>query len=88
MFRECPETASEAERDQSRETTVQILRKGRLLYEDPIPVELDGGTVYREYVVNEEEGSESDYNEFVWGKADFDTTQSGRGSAKKTSPKK
>lgn len=78
------------EREQTRESTVQILRKKRLLYEDPFPVELDGGTVYREYVINEREVSEEDYNEFVFGRAvaDLDNTHTADESGRKKSPKK
>lgn len=85
------EETTDAEREQqTRESTVQIFRKNQLLYEDPVPVELDGGTVYREYVINEREGSEDDYNEFVFGKAaaDPDNTQTVNESSRKKSPKK
>ena len=40
----------------TRESTVQIFRKNKLIYEDPIPVELDAGSIYREYIVNEQVG--------------------------------
>ena len=53
----------------TRESTVQIFRKNKLIYEDPIPVELDGGSIYREYIVNEQAGSDDDFNEFVFGRA-------------------
>jgi hypothetical protein len=78
-----------AERDQSRESIVQILRDRQLIHEDPIPVELDGAAVYREYVITEQDGSESDFNEFLRGKAaDLDNTQTANESGGKKSSKK
>lgn len=52
----------------TRESTVQIFRKNKLIYEDPIPVELDAGSIYREYIVNEQAGGDDDFNEFVFGR--------------------
>jgi len=60
----------------TRESTVQIFRKNKLIYEDPIPVELDGGSIYREYIVNEQAGSDEDFNEFVFGRGSDTSTDS------------
>lgn len=81
--------AEKAEKDEeASRSTVQILRKNTLLHEDPLPVIVDEGTVYREYVVGEKESSEDDLNEFVSGKAaDLDDTPSAE-SGRKKSPKK
>ena len=62
------ETATDAsKKEQTRVSTVQILRKRKLLYEDPIPLETDDGTVYREYIVSEDGSSEVDRNEYASG---------------------
>lgn len=53
----------------TRESAVQIFRKNKLIYDDPIPVELDAGSIYREYIVNEQAGSDDDFNEFVFRRA-------------------
>ena len=53
---------------QTEESTVQIFRKKKLLHEDPIPVDLSKGSVYREYVINEDESAAEDFSEFVWRK--------------------
>jgi hypothetical protein len=53
---------------QTEESTVQIFRNKKLLHEDPIPVDLSGGSIYREYVVNEGESAAEDFSEFVWRK--------------------
>ena len=40
--------------DETREESrVEILKKGKLLYEDPTALRLDEGSVYREYVISE-----------------------------------
>jgi hypothetical protein len=50
----------------SRESTIQILRKSHLLYEDPVEVDLAAGTVYREYLITGEEQSfDFDFDRFV-----------------------
>jgi hypothetical protein len=67
----------------TRESTVQIFRKNKLIYEDPIPLELDGGSIYREYIVNEQAGSDDDFNEFVFGKAAKSDTDSTKNSPNK-----
>jgi hypothetical protein len=65
---------ADSEKDATtRESTVQIFRKNKLIYDDPIPVELDAGSIYREYIVNEQAGSDDDFNEFVFGRAKTDT---------------
>ncbi len=61
------DTAAAAAQEKE-ESTVQIFRKKKLLHEDPIPVDLSGGTVYREYVINEDESAAEDFSEFVWRK--------------------
>lgn len=61
-------TATTDEQQQTRESTVQIFRKNKLIHEDPIPLQLDAGSIYREYIVDEQAGSDDDFNEFVWGK--------------------
>ncbi|HSE34284.1 MAG TPA: hypothetical protein VLA93_22110 [Pyrinomonadaceae bacterium] len=61
-------TENAAAEQQNEESTVQIFRKKKLLHEDPIPVDLSGGSVYREYVVNEDESAAEDFSEFVWRK--------------------
>jgi hypothetical protein len=45
---------------------VKILRKGKLLYSDPVPLTLDSGSVYREYVIADTAApSASDFRDFV-----------------------
>lgn len=80
----------EAEKDEeASQSTVQILRKNTLLHEDPLPVTVDEGTIYREYVIGEKESSEDDFNEFVWGKsAEVEQDQTATDTVKKKSPKK
>lgn len=82
--------AVEAEKDkEASQSTVQILRKNTLLHEDPLPVTVDEGTVYREYVIGEKQSSEADFNEFVWGRsADVEQAQTASDTVKKKSPKK
>ena len=62
----------EAERDltyepaDGQEVGVEILKKSQVLYEDPVPVDLGRGAVYREYVISEDEPSSLfDFEEFV-----------------------
>ena len=78
------ETASaDSQKDATaRESTVQIFRKNKLIHEDPIPLELDAGSIYREYIINEQAGSDDDFNEFVFGRAAKSDTASD--STKKT----
>jgi hypothetical protein len=59
---------------QTEESTVQIFRNKKLLHEDPIPVDLSGGSIYREYVVNEGESAAEDFSDFVWRKKSADTS--------------
>lgn len=44
---------------------VEIVRKGQPNFIDPTPVEFDGGSFYREYVISEKEPSERDWEDFV-----------------------
>ena len=37
-----------------REIRVEILKKGKLLHEDPVPIVLEDGNIYREYVLRDE----------------------------------
>jgi hypothetical protein len=53
---------------QTEESTVQIFNKNKLLHEDPVPVDLSGGSVYREYVLNKDDSAAEDFSEFVWRK--------------------
>ncbi|HEX7294918.1 MAG TPA: hypothetical protein VF251_04135, partial [Pyrinomonadaceae bacterium] len=62
-------TADSEKAATTRESTVQIFRKDKLIHEDPIPVDLGAGSIYREYIINEQAGSDDDFNEFVFGKA-------------------
>ena len=57
--KEQPSAAKETNR-------VEILKQGKLVHEDPFPIELDGGSVYREYVISEKGfSSASDFRGFV-----------------------
>jgi hypothetical protein len=54
--------ATGATSDPGEEAEVEILQKNNVVYTDPHTVPTDGGSVYREYVVNlEKSRSESDY---------------------------
>jgi len=60
--------ATAAAAQQTEESTVQIFHKNKLLHEDPVPVDLSGGSVYREYVINKDDSAAEDFSEFVWRK--------------------
>lgn len=45
---------------------VEILKKGKLLYRDPVLLARDGGSIYREYVITDTKpSSESDFRDFM-----------------------
>ena len=80
--------AAKSAKAQLSELTVQILRKGKLLHEDPVPLKIDGGSVYREYIVTEDGSPTENFNEYLSaGKRGFDEAQHGAASKKK-SPRK
>ena len=82
--REAVSAPEEAATDDAvRETTVQVLLNGKLLYEDPIPLKIDQGSTYREYIVTEDGSSPEDLNEFVMGKM----SDTGAGASKRSSKK-
>ncbi|MBA3357651.1 MAG: carboxypeptidase regulatory-like domain-containing protein [Pyrinomonadaceae bacterium] len=50
----------------SEGTRVEILKKGELLHEDPDPIDLGDGMVYREYIISDTDSlSESDFEKFL-----------------------
>ena len=49
-----------------RSIRVEILRDGKLIHEDPVPMEIGKGSAYREYVISEKKYStHSDFQDFV-----------------------
>ena len=81
-------TKDDAAKGHVRETTVQVLMNGRLLHEDPIPLKIDQGSTYREYIVTEDGSPTEGFNEFVMGKMGDSEKIGTSGASKKRSPKK
>jgi len=81
-------TDDAAAKEHVRETTVQVLLNGRLLHEDPIPLKVDQGSTYREYIVTEDGSPSEGFNEFVMGKMSDSEKIGTSGASKKRSPKK
>ena len=80
--------ADESAKAQLTETTVQILRKSKLLHEDPIPLKIGEASVYREYLVTEDGSPAEDLDEFFSVETrGVDDAQPG-GASKKRSRKK
>jgi len=60
-----PQDEQQGEKKELVTACVEIVRKRQVVHEDPNPVPLDAGTVYREYVVSEDASTAKDIDEFV-----------------------
>ena len=67
----------EQQNDERKGVRVAILKKGKLIHEDPVPMGLGEGSVYREYVISDKEySSPSDFQDFMYQRGDKPTSPS------------